>query len=503
MIFPRKIYGIMTRDVVRKARLSGERTEDIESLLSSMEADKYIASSDVLVDMAHLVMLTRQQIVHEEYAKTLMKELLAMHESGVPPDAFDPSYEDIHAGIETILTKKTGGDAGGRLHIGRSRNDEVATCLRMRTRDIIIDQLEAVCRLRSVLLSVADGHITTVMPGFTHLQHAQPVTLAHHLLAYEQIFSRDYDRLFDALHRVNCSPLGSAALASTGYPLDRMYTARMLGFDRILVNSMDAVASRDFAGEILACDTMLLTHISRLCEELIIWSSSFVQFVVLDDRYCSTSSIMPQKKNPDVAEILRSRAGAVLGAFVSAITIVKGLAMAYNRDLQDLNPHLWRGISNVRRDVDLLAGMMETAEFNRERMAEEAGKGGTTTTELADTLVREFDIPFRTAHHIVGKAVRDGSLDLATLDKAAEEFHGKSLSSLGVTQEKIESALSVETSLSVRRLPGGPAPEAVRSALDNCRKELKKDVEQVSNKKLNISASLDELLTQARRIAQL
>jgi argininosuccinate lyase len=493
----------MTRDVVRKARLSGERTEDIESLLSSMEADRNIASSDVLVDMAHLVMLTRQQIVHEDHAKTLMKELLCMYESGVPAEAFDPSYEDIHAGIETILTRKTGGDVGGRLHIGRSRNDEGATCLRIRTRDIILDQLEALTRLRSVLLSVAADHITTVMPGFTHLQHAQPVTLAHHLLAYEQMFSRDFDRLFDALRRVNCSPLGSAALASTGYPLDRPFTADLLGFDRILVNSMDAVASRDFAEETLACDTMLLTNISRFCEELIIWSSAFVQFVNLDDRYCSTSSIMPQKKNPDVAEILRSRTGTILGSFVSAITIVKGLPMAYNRDLQDLNPHLWRGITGVRRDIDLLAGMVESATFNRERMAEEAGRGGTTTTELADTLVREFNIPFRTAHHIVGKAVKDGSLDLVTLDRGAEKFYGKTLSSLGVTQKNIDSALSVSTSLSVRKLPGGPAPDAVLDALAERRKELEKDIELICDKKTQISASLHELLTQARRIAQL
>lgn len=493
----------MTRDVVRKARLFGERTEDIESLLSSMEADRNIASSDVLVDMAHLVMLTRQQIVHENHAKTLMKELLAMYESGVPDDAFDPSYEDIHAGIETVLTRKTGGDVGGRLHIGRSRNDEVATCLRIRTRDIILDQLEALNRLRSVLLSVAEEHVTTVMPGFTHLQHAQPVTLAHHLLAYEQMFSRDFDRLFDALRRVNCSPLGSAALASTGYPLDRLLTADLLGFDRILVNSMDAVGSRDFAEETLACDTIVLTNISRFCEELIIWSSSFVQFVTLDDRYCSTSSIMPQKKNPDVAELLRSRAGTILGAFVSAVTIIKGLPMAYNRDLQDVNPHLWRGISEVRRDIDLLAGMIESAQFNRDRMAAEAGKGGTTTTELADTLVREYNIPFRTAHHIIGRAVRDGSLDLATLDNAALEYYGKSLSSLGVTKEKIENALSVHTSLSVRSLPGGPAPETVRTALTERRKELEKDMCMISEKRTRITESLHELLTQARRIAQL
>ncbi len=497
------MYPIMTRYVVRKARLSGERKEDIESLLSSMEADRNIASSDVLVDMAHLVMLTRQRIVNETHAKTLMRELLEMYESGVPIDAYDPSCEDIHAGIETVLTKKTGGDAGGRLHIGRSRNDEVATCLRIRTRDTILDQLEAVNRLRTALLEVADDHVRTVMPGFTHLQHAQPVTLAHHLLAYEQMFARDFDRLFDALRRVNYSPLGAAALASTGYPLDREYTAKLLGCNGYLENSMDAVASRDFAEEILACDTILLVNISRFCEELILWSSSFVQFVILDDRYCSTSSIMPQKKNPDVAEILRSRVGTILGTFVSAATIMKGLPMAYNRDMQDLNPHLWRGISDIRRDVDLLAGMIASARFNTSRMAEEAGKGGTTTTELADTLVREYNIPFRTAHHIVGRAVRDGSLDLVTLDKAAEEFHGKTLSSLGITEEKIESALSVTTSLSVRSLPGGPAPDAVKKSLAGRKKELEKDIEMITDKKSRINESINELLTHARRIAQL
>ncbi|NLV27744.1 MAG: argininosuccinate lyase [Methanomicrobiales archaeon] len=493
----------MTRDVVRKARLSGERTEDIESLLSSMEADRNIASSDVLVDIAHLLMLTRQKIVGETHAKTLMRELLAMYESGIPADAFDPSFEDIHAGIETILTRKTGGDVAGRLHIGRSRNDEVATCLRIRSRDIVLDQLDAISRLREVLLDVASNHVTSVMPGFTHLQHAQPVTLGHYLLAYEQIFSRDFYRLFDCLHRINWSPLGSAALASTGYPLDREFTAELLGFDGYMENSMDGVSSRDFAEEVLACDTMLMTHVSRMCEEFIIWSSSFVRFVTLDDRYCSTSSIMPQKKNPDVAEIIRSRSGTLLGSFVSAITIIKGLPMSYNRDLQDLNPHLWRGIMEVRRDIDVIAGMIATAEYNLERMEEEAGKAGTTTTELADTLVREFNIPFRTAHHIVGRAVREGALDLMTLDKASKEFHGKTLSSLGLTQEKIDSALSVQSSLLARSLPGGPAPDTVRASLGTRIEKLAKDRELVQDKRAKISASLQELFQQARRIAKL
>jgi len=491
----------MAKDVVRKARLSGERTSDTESLLSSMEADRNIASADLLVDLAHLVMLSRQKIINEVHAKEMLCELLIFYESGLPDEVFDPSFEDIHAGIETLLTQKTGEDAGGRLHIGRSRNDEVATCLRIQARDTILIQMEAINRLRSVLLEVAKSHTVTVMPGFTHLQHAQPVTLAHHMLAYESMFSRDFSRLSDAFIRTNLSPLGAAALASTGYPLDRELTAVFLGFNGYLGNSMDAVSSRDFIQELLAADTILMTNVSRLCEELVIWSSSFVRFVTLDDAYCSTSSIMPQKKNPDVAEILRSRAGTLLGTFSSATTIMKGLPLAYNRDMQDINPHLWSGINNIRRDIDLLAGMIRTAGFNRERMAVEAAHGGTTTTELADMLVREYNLPFRTAHHIVGRAVREGDLSLSTLDKAAMEFLGSSLSSLGVTAAWIEDALSVETSLSVRNLPGGPAPDITSLSINERGMQLKQDENMTNMKKEAIFKAREDLLSQARRIA--
>ena len=491
----------MAEDVVRKARLSGERSSDIESLLSSMEADRNIAYADILVDIAHLVMLSRQKIIKETHAAKLLYELLTMYQSGVPDEAFNPAYEDIHAGIETLLTERTGGEAGGRLHIGRSRNDEVATCLRLCTRDIVLMQIDAVNRLRGVLLDIAGSHTSTIMPGLTHLQHAQPVTLAHHLLAYEQVFSRDFSRLWDSLKRINISPLGAAALASTGYPLDRQLSSDLLGFDGYIGNSMDAVSSRDFILEVLATDTILMTNVSRLCEELVLWSSSFVGFVSLNDAYCSTSSIMPQKKNPDVAEILRSRAGTLLGTFSSSTTIMKGLPLAYNRDMQDINPHLWLGINNIRRDIDLLAGMILTAEFNVEKMGYEAARGGTTTTELADMLVREYNIPFRTAHHIVGRAVREGDLNISTLDKAAEEYLGSSLSSIGVTAGWIDDALSVETSLSVRKLPGGPAPEVTASSLLERRGLLKQDQNMVIERKKAIIKAIDELLSQSRRIA--
>lgn len=489
------------KDVVRQGRLGGERTRDIETFLSSMEADRNIAEPDLLVDMAHLLMLVRQEIVPQEIGTALMKPLIRMYREGVPDEAFDDQYEDIHAGIESGLTAEAGAEAGGRLHIGRSRNDEVATCIRIKTRSEVFEQLHAIIRLRRVLIIRAREHINAIMPGFTHLQHAQPTTLAHHLLAYEQAFGRDFSRLSDSLSRVNLSPLGAAAFASTGYPIDRSMTAQLLGFDGIVLNTMDAVAGRDTAGEVLAADTILLTTLSRFCEELVIWSSAFVRFVDLDEIYCSTSSIMPQKKNPDVAEILRSRAGSLLGEFVSAITITKGLPMSYNRDLQDLNPHLWRGITGIRRDIDLLAGMIRTARFNTGRMAEEAGRGFSTATELADQLVRQYGLPFRTAHHIVGHAVRDGSINLETLDTAAVEVTGTSLSSRGLTQAEVDDALDTAGGVDIRRWPGGPAPSAILKALQEREQVLADDEESLIKRLAKVEEAIAGLIREAKRIA--
>lgn len=494
--------GVVMKDVVRKGRLGGVRTRDIESFLSSMDADRNIAQADLLVDMAHLLMLVRQGIVPRETGRAVMEPLLRMYQEGVPDSAFDDQYEDIHAGIESGLIAGAGIEAGGRLHIGRSRNDEVATCIRIRMRSVVFEQLQAILRLRRVLLDTAAAHTETIMPGFTHLQHAQPTTLAHHLLAYEQAFGRDFSRLSDALSRLNQSPLGAAAFASTGYPIDRGMTAGLLGFDGIVLNTMDAVAARDVAGEVLAADTLLLTTLSRFCEELVIWSTSFVRFVDLDEIFCSTSSIMPQKKNPDVAEILRSRAASLLGEFVASVTLVKGLPMSYNRDLQNLNPHLWRGISGIRRDVDLLAGMIGTASFNTGRMAQEAAKGFSTATELADHLVRAYGLPFRTAHHIVGHAVKGGEITLGSLDAAATEVTGSTLSSRGLTREEIEGALDPGRGVAVRARPGGPAPEAVAAALQEREQIFTDDETRLSSRMRVVEDAITALVREAGRMTE-
>jgi argininosuccinate lyase len=469
--------------------------------LSSMRSDRYIADADLLVDLAHVLMLEKQKIIDPDIAKQLISALLVFFEQGIPEEVFDERFEDVHAGIESHLIESVGADVGGRMHMGRSRNDEVATCIRIRLREDMLTQMSALLRVREVLVALAKIHIETVMPGFTHLQHAQPTTLAHHLLAYEQAFCRDFDRLKDTYVRVNQSPLGAAAFASTGYPINREYTARLLGFEGLVTNTMDAVATRDFALETLADISILMATTSRLCEDLIFWSTSFVKFVDLDDAFCSTSSIMPQKKNPDTAEIMRAKTGSVFGAFTAAFLTVKGLPMSYNRDLQELTPHLWRGMQDANESLHLLIDMLSSATFDTDRMKEEAGKGFSTATELADSLVRTYGLPFRTAHTIVGRAVQKGNLSLSTLEEAAREVGGGiSLVEKGLTQKNIDDVLAVRYSIALRKAPGGPAPSAIRITIGERKKQLEVDSSHIDKRLATLSKAKEEMIAKARRM---
>jgi argininosuccinate lyase len=489
----------MRTDVVRLGRLSGERTGEMMHFLSSMQADRHIADADILVDIAHVLMLDRQKINERKMTRKILSVLLEMYEGGIPEEAFDDRFEDVHAGIESLLIESAGADTGGRMHIGRSRNDEVATCIRIKLREELLKEMTALAKVRQVLLAIAITHTESVMPGFTHLQHAQPTTLAHYLLSYEQAFSRDFDRLKNAYTRINLSPLGAAAFASTGYPIDREYTASLLGFDGLVTNSMDAVATRDFALETLADLSIMMVNTSRLCEELVIWSTSFVQFVSLDDAFCSTSSIMPQKKNPDTAEIMRAKSASVFGSFTSALVTVKGLPMSYNRDLQELTPNIWRGMHDAKVSLCLLSEMLASAEFDTRRMKEEAGKGFSTATELADTLVRSYGLAFRTAHNIVGRSVQKGSLSLATLEAAALEIGpGISLKKKGLTQKKIDEVLDVNYSVALRKAPGGPAPVATKQAIRDSKKQLEADADLTDRQLAQIAKARQKLITEAR-----
>lgn len=489
----------MVHDVIREGRLSGIRSGEVAAFLSSRDADRWIAEADVQVDIAHLLMLHRQGIIEQEPAAAVMEVLLRFSVEGVPDEAFDEQFEDIHAGIESLLIAEVGIEQGGRLHIGRSRNDEVATCLRLRLCEELLKIGDAVNGLCEVLVSLAEEHTHSVMPGFTHLQHAQPTTLAHHLLSYAQAFNRDLERLLSTYQRVNRSPLGAAAFASTGYPIDREFTATMLGFSGMLENSMDAVSTRDFALEALADCAILMVNASRFCEELILWSSSLVRFVQLDDAYCSTSSIMPQKKNPDTLEIMRARAGSVIGASTAALSIVKALPMSYNRDLQQLTPHLWQGVGDAGASIRILAGALSTATFNTERMEAEAGRGFSTATELADMLVRECGLPFRTAHHIVGRAVRSGSLTLASLQKAATS-ESIDLSSLGLTEEQVRAALDPVHGIEARSVIGGPAVSAVSNAIDTLHLAIRAGRTAIATERYQRTTAITTLINEARRL---
>ena len=412
---------------------------------------------------------------------------------------FDEQFEDVHAGLESLLVESLGVEVGGRMHMGRSRNDEVATCIRIRLREDLLKQMSALLKVREVLVALAGLHVETMMPGFTHMQHAQPTTLAHHLLAYEQAFSRDFDRLRDAYVRVNQSPLGAAAFASTGYPINREYTASLLGFDGLIATPWTRWPPAILHWRPSPTFPSSWQTPSRLCEELVIWSTSFVKFVELDDAFCSTSSIMPQKKNPDTAEIMRAKSGSVFGAFAGALVTVKGLPMSYNRDLQELTPNIWRGMRDAKESLRLLIDMLSSATFDTGRMKEEAGKGFSTATELADTLVRNYGLPFRTAHTIVGRAVQKGDLSLLTLEAAAQEAGGISLIGKGLTQQNIDEALDVQYSVALRRAPGGPAPFAVRIALEECRKHLDQDSALIDQRLLKISTAKEDLIAKARR----
>ena len=354
--------------------------------------------------------------------------------------------------------------------------------------------------LRDILLGLAGQHFESEMPGFTHFQPAQPTTLAHFFLSYEQAFTRDFERLSCVYERINKSPLGSAAFASTGYAVDREYIASILGFEGLVLNTMDAVASRDQVLEVLGDYCILMTTISRLCEELVVWSSPLVGFVTLDDSFCSTSSIMPQKKNPDTAEIMRGKSGSVLGAFTAAAVIVKGLPMSYNRDLQELNPHLWRAVRYTSASIGLLAAMLRSSRFDRESMKKKAGEGFSTATDLADYFVRTYNLPFRKAHSIVARAISTGSVTLESLDKAAGEFSEKSLSGRGFTNEQLQEALSVRGSIAARNHPGGPAPEATAGAVCISRKNLDRDRNLVDTRNQAVSLAIEQMLNDAGRL---
>lgn len=480
-------------NILRRGRLQSTPDEDIMKFTSSMKSDKWIFDADIMVDFAHTIMLKEQGIIDEHDCSSILKGLIRIREEGI--EQLDHSYEDIHISLESKLIDIVGEEVGGRMHSGRSRNDEVATCIRLTLREEMIALMEELNLLRRTLCSVAADNIETLMPGFTHLQHAQPTTLAHHLVAHMDALGRDVERLKDAYSRVNLSPLGAAAFASTGFNINRERTMKLLGFDGLVENSMDAVSSRDFLIECTAMLANIMINLSKMAEELVIWSTAEFAFIELDDRYASTSSIMPQKKNPDTAELLRGKAGVVAGSLMALITTCKALPLSYNRDLQEATPNMWNALETTRSSVRMMDGMMRTMKINREIMALKSVIGFTTATELADTIVRATGIPFRTAHQIVGiLSRREGDINLQQIDSVADKILGIKLSSKGLTEELLGEALDPICNIKKRNVIGGPAFEEMEKAIIRRKDNIKHTEEEIRVLKNKSESSLNMLM---------
>jgi argininosuccinate lyase len=436
---------------------------------ASIAFDKRLWREDIAASKAHAAMLGDTGIISAEDAAAILTGLdtiAAEYEAdGVPERA---ELEDIHMHVEHRLGELIG-PAAGRLHTARSRNDQVATDFKLWVRAACDEALSLVRDLQRVLVARAEDHADTMLPGFTHLQVAQPVTLGHHLLAYYEMLRRDGSRFADARARMNESPLGSAALAGTGFPIDRDATAAALGFDRPTANSLDAVSDRDFALDYLSAAAQCSLHLSRLAEELIIWSSPAFGFVRLSDAFSTGSSIMPQKRNPDAAELVRGHSGRVTGALVSLMVTMKGLPLAYSKDMQDDKQPVFEARDLLLVSLEALAEMLATLEFVPERMRGAAAAGFSTATDFADWLVREASVPFREAHHLTGRAVRlaeEQGCGLAELPlEALQEIDPR-------IDERVFSMLSVEASVASRTSYGGTAPERVREQIQKAKKEL-------------------------------
>ncbi len=443
-------------------RFTKETDKLVYNFNASISFDQKFYAQDIRGSIAHVTMLQKQGILTKEEKESIIEGL-----KGIQADVengtleITDEYEDIHSFVEANLIDRIG-DAGKKLHTGRSRNDQVALDMRLYTRDEI-EALDTLLKeLLEVLLKLMKEHIETYMPGFTHLQKAQPVTLAHHLGAYFEMFKRDRLRMKDIRKRMNYCPLGAGALAGTTYPLDREYTAELLGFDGPTLNSMDSVSDRDYLIEMLSAMSTVMMHLSRFCEEVIIWNSNEYQFVEIDDAYSTGSSIMPQKKNPDIAELVRGKTGRVYGALMSLLTTMKGIPLAYNKDMQEDKELVFDAIDTTKGCLALFTGMLRTMRFRKQRMEDSAKNGFTNATDAADYLVNH-GVPFRDAHGIVGQLVLYCiDKNIALDDMSLEEY--KAISP--VFEEDIYEAISMKTCVEMRNTIGAPGKSAMEQAIE-------------------------------------
>ncbi|GAB6152963.1 argininosuccinate lyase [Desulfosporosinus burensis] len=440
-----------------------EKTTDalVEDFHSSIRFDQRLYKQDIQGSIAHARMLGSVGVISEEEANDLIEGL-----AGILDDIqagrveFEIGAEDIHMNVEKLLTERIG-QVGKKLHTGRSRNDQVALDLRLYLR-VEIDQTKVLVeKLLHTLLNLAEEHLETWMPGYTHLQKAQPITMAHHMMAYVQMFLRDLDRLKDTRKRLNFSPLGSGAMAGTTFPLDREKAALELGFAGVTLNSLDGVSDRDFALEFLAAASIMMMHLSRMCEELVLWSSGEFQFISMDDAYSTGSSIMPQKKNPDVAELVRGKTGRVYGDLVALLTVMKGLPLAYNKDMQEDKEPVFDTVDTIQKCLLIVEPMLRTMQIHRATLSRGAKGGFTNATDLADYLAKK-GLPFREAHELVGRIVLHCSKqEIGLEDLSLSDYQALS----PIFEADLFEAIGIEFCVRARKLKGGPSPETVAEGI--------------------------------------
>jgi len=479
--------------VVRRDRFSGGPARDF---LSSLADDERIFHADLAVDRAHVVMLAEQEIVGEDDAGAILSALDAVEDAG---HVALPDGEDVQEAIESAVIERAG-PAGGRMHTARSRNDEVAADIRYQLREDLLDTMETLVDARETLLAVAREQAETVMPGYTHLQSAQPTTVGHWAASYAQALERDTGRLLECYDRVNQNPLGAGAFAGTSFDVDRERTATLLGFEGIVENSMDAVASRDVLVETLGALSALATTLSGLAEDLVVMASK--GHVEVADEYSSTSSIMPQKKNPDTLELVRGRTGDATGALVGLLTTLKGLPRAYNRDLQRATTHLWEPLDAVTESVEVATGAVATAEWPVEVLEDAAGQGFSTATGVADLLAAN-GVPFRDAHEVLAAATEAMDTErvaptVDTIDEACERVLGESLDA-HIDREVVERALDPVESVAMRDSRGGPAPVAVAESIERAMATLTAHRETLETRQAAVEEAADALETAVTR----
>lgn len=466
-----------------QGRFNKTTRREVEKYTESLSFDKRLYRYDIAGSIAHCKMLAHCGIISHDEASEMVAALGEIQREIERGEyVFDPSFEDIHMAIEHRLIQKIG-DIGGKLHTARSRNDQVCLDIRLYLRDVILTIREYLLKLMETLTDIAECHVEHIMPGFTHLQHAQPVSLGHHLMAYCEMFARDDNRFADCYNRVNVLPLGSAALAGTTFPIDMEWTAHYLGFDRVTRNSMDAVSDRDFLIEFLSASAITAMHISRFAEELVLWSSPEFGFVEISDAFCTGSSIMPQKKNPDVAELMRGKTGRVYGNLLSLLTILKGIPLTYNRDLQEDKEPVFDTADTIVNTLVILILLLPDITFRTDRMEAVLSEGWILATELADYLVGK-GVPFRKAHHIVGQVVKyaiDSGKNLTECSlEDLKRFHK------GFEQDVIN-VLDVRSAVARRTSKGGTAFSRVVEAINEVRAELMTRTESLRNLRNKIS----------------